>query len=142
MIRLTYIKERSLSLKESIADKCKDEHGLTIVEVMVAFVLVLLAIAMITTASTMATKIQKSTQESQQRTALLAEQAYQRLKPTYNENEKCWKIAIPSFELSNESATTKLQFIGNGTSFDVDVKTVEWTVTSEASIQAKYHIYQ
>ena len=142
MRHLTNTKDRISNLRESIRDKRKDEHGMTIVEVMVAFVLVLLAIAMITTATTMATKIQKKTQENQNRTAYLAELAYQKLQPNYDETEKRWKISIPSSELSNISAATKLHFTGNGTSFDVDVKTADWTVSSDAAIQARYLIYQ
>lgn len=119
---------------------------MTIVEVMVAFVLVLLAIAMITTAASMATKIQKNTQENQTRAAYLAELAYQKLQPNYDETEKRWKIAIPSSELSNISAATQLHFTGNGTSFAVDVKTADWTVEanleSAGAIRTKYYIYQ
>lgn len=142
MRHLTNTRDRISNLRECIRDKRTDQHGMTIVEVMVAFVLVLLAIAMITTATTMATKIQKKTQENQNRTAYLAELAYQKLQPNYDETEKRWKISIPSSELSNISAATKLHFTGNGTSFDVDVKTADWTVSSDAAIQARYLIYQ
>lgn len=146
MGHLMNTKDRLSNLRESIRDKQKDEHGMTIVEVMVAFVLVLLAIAMITTATTMATKIQKKTQENQNRTAYLAELAYQKLQPNYDETEKRWKISIPSSELSNISAATKLHFTGNGTSFDVDVKTADWTVEADLEsgekIRTEYNIYQ
>ena len=146
MRHLTNTKDRLSNLRESIRDKQKDEYGMTIVEVMVAFVLVLLAIAMITTATTMATKIQKKTQENQNRTAYLAELAYQKLQPNYDETEKRWKISIPSSELSNVSAATKLHFTGNGTSFDVDVKTADWTVEADLEsgekIRTEYNIYQ
>ena len=133
-------------LKESIRDKRKDEHGMTIVEVMVAFVLVLLAIAMITTAATMATKIQKNTQESQKKTALMTELAYQALTPSYDKTENRWKIAIPSTawcNVSNESlTTTRLTFAGEGESFQLDVKTAELHVSSGGLMQAQYGIYQ
>ena len=97
---------------------------------MVAFVLVLLAIAMITTVTMLATRIQKQTKDSQQRMTQLAEAAYQQLQPVYNETEQSWKIQIPAAAVSNE--------------FDVDVKTADWTVSvaSDSAVQTTYHIYR
>ena len=137
------IGERILNFKRSIQDSCKNEQGLTIVEVMVAFVLVLLAIAMITTVTMLATRIQKQTKDSQQRMTQLAEAAYQQLQPVYNETEQSWKIQIPAAAVSNESAATQLKFTGNGIEFDVDVKTADWTVSvaSDSAVQTTYHIY-
>lgn len=138
------IKEKSSNFKRSIQDSCKNEQGLTIVEVMVAFVLVLLAIAMITTVTMLATRIQKQTKDSQQRMTQLAEAAYQQLQPVYNEPEQSWKIQIPAAAVSNESAATQLKFTGNGMEFDVDVKTADWTVSvaSDSAVQTTYHIYR
>lgn len=138
------IRERILNFKRSIQGSCKNEQGLTIVEVMVAFVLVLLAIGMITTVTMLATRIQKQTKDSQQRMTQLAEAAYQQLQPVYNETEQSWKTQIPAAAVSNESAVTQLKFTGNGMEFDVDVKTADWTVSavSDSAIQTTYHIYQ
>lgn len=111
---------------------------------MVAFVLVLLAIGMITTVTMLATRIQKQTKDSQQRMTQLAEAAYQQLQPVYNETEQSWKIQIPVATVSNESAATQLKFTGNGIEFDVDVKTADWTVSvaSDSVVQTTYHIYR
>ncbi len=139
------IRERISNFKRSIQDSCKGEQGLTIVEVMVAFVLVLLAIGMITTVTMFATRIQQQTKDSQQRMTQLAEAAYQQLQPVYDEREQNWKTDLSQpAALSNESATTQLKFTGNGMEFDVDVKTADWTVSaaSDSAIQTTYHIYR
>lgn len=148
------IKEKSSNFKRSIQDSCKNENGLTIVEVMVAFVLVLLAIAMITTVTMLATRVQKQTKDSQQRMTQLAEAAYRQLQPVYDETEQCWKTGVSEAVLTNESAPTQLKFTGNGMEFDVNVRTADWVVSAEAEpsetepaesgtvIHTTYHIYR
>ena len=130
--------EQNSNLKKSIRDKCRDEQGLTIVEVMVAFVLVLLAIAMITTVTMMTSRIQKQTKESQDRAAQLAELTYRQLQPEYDADGQMWKTDTP--ETGNE-ATVTLQFIENGRGFDMDVNTADWVV-SDSAIHTTYHIYR
>ncbi len=143
------IKEKSSNFKRSIQDSCKNENGLTIVEVMVAFVLVLLAIAMITTVTMLATRVQKQTKDSQQRMTQLAEAAYRQLQPVYDETEQCWKTGVSEAVLTNESAPTQLKFTGNGMEFDVNVRTADWVVSAESEpaesgtvIHTTYHIYR
>ena len=143
------IRERILNFKRSIQDSCKNENGLTIVEVMVAFVLVLLAIAMITTVTMLATRVQKQTKDSQQRMTQLAEAAYRQLQPVYDETEQCWKTGVSEAVLTNESAPTQLKFTGNGMEFDVNVRTADWVVSAESEpaesgtvIHTMYHIYR
>ena len=121
---------------------------------MVAFVLVLLAIAMITTVTMMATRVQKQTKDSQQRMTQLAEAAYRQLQPVYDETEQCWKTGVSEAVLTNESAPTQLKFTGNGMEFDVNVRTADWVVSAEAEpseaepaesgsvIHTTYHIYR
>lgn len=111
---------------------------------MVAFVLVLLAIGMITTVTMLAGRIQKQTKESQQRMTQLAESAYHELQPVYDPAEKRWKTQIPAAEISNESTVMPLTFTGNGMTFHVDVQTADWIVSavSDAAIQTTYHIYR
>ncbi len=121
---------------------------------MVAFVLVLLAIAMITTVTMMATRVQKQTKDSQQRMTQLAEAAYRQLQPVYDETEQCWKTGVFEAVLTNESAPTQLKFTGNGMEFDVNVRTADWGVSAEAEpseaepseagsvIHTTYHIYR
>lgn len=129
--------DRSGNLRESIRNKVKEQQGVTIVEVMVAFVLVLLAIAMITTAASLATKIQKNAQENQRRTTLLAERAYEKIKPTYDSAAQSWHIGIDPSELSNQS-TVELNF----SKFTLSVQTADWTVsTTDGAIHTTYHIY-
>ena len=138
-------REQISNFKRSIQDSCKNEQGLTIVEVMIAFVLVLLAIAMITTVTMLATRIQKQTKDSQQRMTQLAEAAYQQLQPVYDETDQNWKTDISQpAAIINESAVTPLKFTGNGMEFDVDVKTADWTVSavSDSAVQTTYHIYR
>lgn len=130
-------------LKESIRDKRQDEQGMTIVEVMVAFVLVLLAIAMITTATSMATKIQKTTQESQKKTTFMTELAYRALQSSYDETNKRWQISVDASNLDHVSAVTQLEFSGAGESFHLNLQTADLVVSStDGAIQARYHIYQ
>lgn len=129
--------------RKVIRDKATNEQGLTIVEVMVAFVLVLLAIAMITTATSMATKIQKKTQDAQKNTAILAEHAYQQLKPQYVESAKCWKTIISPSALSIKPDVIELEFEepGNPNRFKVQARVADWTVTSGEAIKATYGVY-
>ena len=116
---------------------------------MVAFVLVLLAIAMITTVTMLATRVQKQTKDSQQRMTQLAEAAYRQLQPVYDETEQCWKTGVSEAVITNESAPTQLKFTGNGMEFDVNVRTADWVVSAEAEpsesgtvIHTTYHIYR
>ena len=121
---------------------------------MVAFVLVLLAIAMITTVTMLATRVQKQTKDSQQRMTQLAEAAYRQLQPVYDETEQCWKTGVSEAVLTNESAPTQLKFTGNGMEFDVNVRTADWVVSAEnepaeaepseagSVIHTTYHIYR
>lgn len=133
-----------VDLKKLLLDRYKDEHGMTIVEVLVAFVLVLLAIAMMASATSMATKIQKKTKDVQKQTAVLAEQAYKKMQPVYDETEKCWKIILdPASVTVGPEINLKFQEVGNpSSSFELATHTAEWTVSSGASIQTKYRIYQ
>ncbi len=119
---------------------------------MVAFVLVLLAIAMITTVSMLATRVQIKTAESQQRMTQLAEAAYRGLQPVYDEAKQCWKKNISDQALSNKQ-DTQLTFTGNDKTFTVDVQTADWTVSAETdtsesdsseagtTVSSTYHIY-
>ena len=127
------IKEQNSNLKKCIQNRLSSQKGLTIVEVMVAFVLVLLAIAMMTTVTVLATRIQKQTALRSQQTAKLSEAAYEKLQPAYDETTKSWSMDVPQTELSG-TAETQLNFTGASGSFSIDVQTADWSEIGRAHV--------
>lgn len=140
------IRERISNLRERSRNKIKDEHGMTIVEVLVAFALVLMCIAMLTASTQMASRIQAHSQEYKKQTTLLAEAAYVKFQPVYDSTNQVWVYAKPS-GVSNVSVKQTLTFTSaDGKSFGIDVHTADLEVTTQtedgSNIRADFSIYQ
>ncbi len=133
-------REKSFDLKKCIRQGLSNDKGLTIVEVMVAFVLVLMAIAMITTVTLLASRIQKQSDRRQQQTTQISEAAYRSLQQSFDDTKGEWSSSFLEDKLSNSSNQT-LRFVCGTKSFSLDVTTADWTVEGDEA-QGIYHIYK